>query len=149
VRNPDHFGEEAIRLRSNIAGGDRSKTQIIFEEEETNSFHRKNVNNNSNDLNFVNKDVTWEGRLPVRSLPIPHEGLFQSGFVPIECKAGDLVAFPGTTDHLSLPNYSKFQRHTFQLHLIEGESEGFTWADSNWLQYPNNLQFMKLRPQLF
>ena len=55
--------------------------------------------------------------------------------------------FPGTLDHLSLPNYSKKSRHTFQLHLVEGPcnegiygekigaEHGVTWSKGNWLQY--------------
>lgn len=42
--------------------------------------------------------------------------LMENGFVPIECKAGDLLVFPGELDHLSLANFSDRQRHTFQLH---------------------------------
>jgi phytanoyl-CoA hydroxylase len=37
----------------------------------------------------------WEGSLPNVSWPPPCAGLFESGFVPVECKAGDLVVFSG------------------------------------------------------
>ncbi|GMH50505.1 hypothetical protein TL16_g02580, partial [Triparma laevis f. inornata] len=104
-RNPEHFA------------GDKSKPQMVFEE------------------NDDAPEIVWEGKLPDGSWPPPSEGLFANGFVPVECKAGDLVVFPGTLDHLSLPNYSDLPRHTFQLHLVEGEREGFKWSDTNWLQY--------------
>ena len=52
--------------------------------------------------------------------------------------------FPGTLDHLSLPNYSKKSRHTFQLHLVEGPKAGVTWSRGNWLQYQNKAPFHEL-----
>jgi hypothetical protein len=49
--------------------------------------------------NLVNKadaaKVPWEGSLPEVSWPPPCDGLFETGFVPVECKAGDLVVFSG------------------------------------------------------
>ena len=128
VRNPEYFAD-SIALRSNAPNGDTTKPQMIF------------VNEASVD---ALKDVPWEGKLPDGSFP-PCDGLLQSGFVPIECKAGDLVVFPGELDHLSLPNFSKFQRHTFQLHLVEGERAGVKWSDSNWLQYPHGAPFMSIK----
>jgi phytanoyl-CoA hydroxylase len=68
----------------------------------------------------------------------------KEGFVPVEVKAGDLVTFCGTLDHLSLPNFSNLQRHTFQLHLVEGPKEGITWSPCNWLQYPPDVPFFRL-----
>ena len=88
--------------------------------------------------------VTWEGKLPERSWPPPSDGLFDAGFVPVECAAGDLVVFPGTLDHLSLANSTEKSRHTFQLHLVEGEAEGVRWSKSNWLQYPEGRAFHSL-----
>lgn len=85
----------------------------------------------SNDLN-----VTWEGKLP--------NSLSQTNFVPVEVKAGDLVTFCGTLDHLSLPNFSNLPRHTFQLHLVEGPKQGISWAKENWLQYPSDARFVHL-----
>eukprot|EP00980_Cylindrotheca_fusiformis_P030027 scaffold24221_cov127-Cylindrotheca_fusiformis.AAC.1 len=84
-----------------------------------------------------NPNVSWEGDLPNTSL-------LEAGFIPVEVKAGDLVTFCGTLDHLSLPNFSNLPRHTFQLHLVEGPNEGITWSPSNWLQYPQGESFMKL-----
>ena len=75
---------------------------------------------------------------------LPWDSLFDAGFVPIECKAGDLLVFPGELDHLSLPNYSDHQRHTFQLHLVEGEGAGVKWSEMNWLQYPVGIPFLSL-----
>ncbi|GMI46931.1 hypothetical protein TrCOL_g8442 [Triparma columacea] len=84
----------------------------------------------------------WEGKLPEDSWPPPSEGLFAAGFVPVECEAGDLVVFPGTLDHLSLPNYSSKPRHTFQLHMVEGPGGGRKWSSSNWLQYGGGKEFV-------
>eukprot|EP00593_Proboscia_inermis_P001909 CAMPEP_0171293620 /NCGR_PEP_ID=MMETSP0816-20121228/1921_1 /TAXON_ID=420281 /ORGANISM="Proboscia inermis, Strain CCAP1064/1" /LENGTH=282 /DNA_ID=CAMNT_0011764679 /DNA_START=686 /DNA_END=1534 /DNA_ORIENTATION=- len=89
--------------------------------------------------------VTWEGSLPEKSWPLPCTGLFESGFIPVEVKAGDLVVFPGRLDHLSLPNYSTAQRHTFQLHLVEGPDAGIIWDAGNWLQYPKGMEFARMR----
>ena len=88
--------------------------------------------------------VPWEGKLPEGSWPPPSDGLFDAGFVPVECAAGDLVVFPGTLDHLSLANSTEKSRHTFQLHLVEGEAEGVRWSKSNWLQYPEGREFHSL-----
>ena len=79
----------------------------------------------------------WEGK--------ESEGaaeLSARGFVPLPVNAGDLVMFPGTLDHLSLPNTSPNARHTFQLHMVE--SDGVEWASSNWLQYPQGKAFPHL-----
>ena len=113
-RNADFFSQDSINERSNRGKGDSTQPKMIFE-----VFHH---------------DVEWEGKLPPNWEP-PCQGLFDAGFIPIECESGDLVAFPGTLDHLSLPNYSCEQRHTFQLHLVEGNSAGVIWSRSNWLQY--------------
>ena len=91
--------------------------------------------------------VPWEGKVPDHSWPPPCSGLFSAGFVPIECKAGDLLAFPGQLDHLSLSNYSCQSRHTFQLHLVEGKGAGICWSPTNWLQYPDKLPFLSLKSE--
>jgi len=127
VRNPDYFGQETIQSRSNTPSGDTSQSQLIFIQESMES-------------------VPWEGKLPDGCLcPPSYQGLLDAGFIPVECKAGDLVVFPGTLDHLSLPNSSPYPRHTFQLHLVEGPLEGITWAESNWLQYPPGIPFQSIR----
>ena len=72
------------------------------------------------------------------------QDLWELGYIPVECRAGDLLVFCGTLDHLSLPNYSPHQRHTFQLHLVEGPRAGVTWSPQNWLQYPPNKPFLSL-----
>jgi len=130
VRNPDYFGQESIQSRLHIPQGDVTKSQMIFIEE-----HK-------------NESVSWEGKIPPGCLSPPtYQGLFDAGFIPIECKAGDLVVFPGTLDHLSLPNSSNQPRHTFQLHLVEGPLWGFHWSESNWLQYPPGKSFLSIRKQ--
>ena len=80
-----------------------------------------------------NHSVQWEGSLP--------DDLIKAGFIPIECKAGDLLAFGGQLDHLSLPNTSNKARHTFQLHLVSGDT---VWSPHNWLQYPDGKDFVAL-----
>lgn len=117
-RNPAYFEH-----------GDTTAPQMIFESESTTS---------------ASNDVAWEGKLPDGSWPPPCAGLVAAGFVPVECDAGDLVVFPGTLDHLSLPNYSTDSRHTFQLHLVEGSAEGIEWSSRNWLQYKAGSAFHRL-----
>ena len=130
VKNPEHFGEESIKNRSNIAKGDMSKTQMIFTQEPG------------------SETIDWDGKIPSGDNDNEEkemwEILFDAGFVPIECSAGDLLVFPGELDHLSLPNFSEHQRHTFQLHLVEGEGCGIKWSETNWLQYPKGVPFLSL-----
>jgi phytanoyl-CoA hydroxylase len=93
----------------------------------------------------------WEGVWPPADMASgTHSGLQAAkllsarGFIPLNVKAGDLVVFPGTLDHLSLPNGSPHARHTFQLHMVEGPSAGVEWAHENWLQYDGGLEFMSI-----
>ena len=123
-RNERHFTQAVIEECSNCGQGNLSEPKMIFE--------------------VFRQDIEWEGKLPDNSEP-PCQGLLDAGFIPIECKAGDLVAFPGLLDHLSLPNYSNQQRHTFQLHLIEGPEAGVQWSKSNWLQYPKGKNFISIK----
>jgi len=130
VKNAQHFGEEAIQTRSNIAKGDLTKSQMVFIDEPPGP--------NS-------KTIDWVGKIPdIDGCETPWDSLFAAGFVPVECKAGDLVIFPGELDHLSLPNTSEHQRHTFQLHMVEGEGAGVEWAATNWLQYPKGTPFLRI-----
>ena len=115
IRNSEHFGET---LDYKGTGVDRSQPQMIFKQLEDDG------------------SVGWEGKLP--------ENLKDKGFIPVPCKAGDLLAFVGTLDHLSLPNRSSKARHTFQLHCVEGEKENVAWSKENWLQYPEGVPFMEL-----
>ena len=124
-RNPEHFTQDCIEKRSNRGRGDLTQPKMLFD--------------------VFCQDIPWEGKLPPGSEP-PFEGLLNAGFIPIECKAGDLLAFPGTLDHLSLPNCSDDQRHTFQLHLVEGTSAGVHWSCSNWLQYSHGKSFVSIKP---
>lgn len=123
-RNVEHFTQEAIDEVTNVGVGDLSKPKMIIE--------------------TFRDDTAWEGKLPENSEP-PCQGLLDAGFVPVECKAGDLLAFPGELDHLSLANFSNKQRHTFQLHLVEGPGEGVSWSKSNWLQYPKGKEFISIK----
>jgi len=89
----------------------------------------------------------WMGKVPGGSVKYSEEteaALRAAGFVPLPVKAGDLVCFPGTTDHLSLANETPKARHTFQLHLVEGPGAGVQWSESNWMQYPEALTFPSL-----
>jgi phytanoyl-CoA hydroxylase len=155
-RNPLHFGDNVIQARGNQpAGGDGDMTQPKFVME-----------------NLVDQDdmIAWEGSLPGNTSQQDDDkqndhtdisdtsnssscnsvsrtmirSLVDAGFVPVECQAGDLLAFCGQLDHLSLKNTSRRPRHTFQLHLVEGPGAGVTWSESNWLQYPNGKPFLRL-----
>jgi Phytanoyl-CoA dioxygenase (PhyH) len=136
---------------------------------------------------FHDPSVPWDGSIPgcqqivtdtdqhqptLVDDSVHYDALVKAGFIPIECKAGDLLAFTGTLDHLSLGNsqpnptsnlvsvrnthmngddsltssnlLSSSSRHTFQLHLVEGPSQGIEWSHHNWLQYPDKEPFVRL-----
>ena len=156
-RNPEHFSEEVIKKRGNVAHGDLSKSQMIFTAAQLPKDHDCDGTTTRSTAT-----IPWEGSIPqsmnkngdnddnddddneTKNTSSQWDALFSVGFVPIECKAGDLIIFPGELDHLSLANHSEHQRHTFQLHLVEGEGAGVHWAESNWLQYPKGIPFMRL-----
>lgn len=125
-RNVEHFGTTAIAARRNDLASIVDASQPMFVMKELITDH---------------STIPWDGGLPGDGSP---EALFDAGFLPIECKAGDLLAFSGELDHLSLPNTSQSQRHTFQLHLVEGPSQGVVWSEFNWLQYPAHKSFLRL-----
>ena len=133
VRPGSHV--EAVRRRfsrnqAHFEGdGDKEQPQMIFEELTG---------------GIEGTPAPWEGKIPEGAWPPPCCGLFDKGFVPVECSAGDLVVFPGTLDHLSLPNCSQLPRHTFQLHLVEGPKAGVEWSKTNWLQYPSGNAFLEI-----
>lgn len=117
-RNPDHFGATSIATLSNECLGDASQPKLRME----------TVSDQGLDA------APWEGSVP--------NDLLDAGFIPIECHAGDLLAFCGETDHLSLANASDFSRHTFQLHIVDAcDSQ---WSRYNWLQYPDKKSFAPL-----
>lgn len=123
-RNPLHFGQEQIDSRQNEAKGDvKNQPKFVMED-------------------LYEHSITWEGDLPRGS--DEWTAILEAGFIPIECKPGDLVAFCGELDHLSLPNRSQYARHTFQLHLVDGPDAGVEWSASNWLQYTKGKHFSKL-----
>jgi len=115
VRNPVHFG------------GDKSAPQMIFENRcvDTCAAH------------------AWDGKMPDGWEP-PSVGLREKGFIPVECEVGDLLAFDGSLDHMSLPNIGPNKRDTFQLHIVDGPAAGITWSERNWLQYPEGRCFPSL-----
>eukprot|EP01062_Namystynia_karyoxenos_P070098 TRINITY_DN65490_c0_g1_i1.p1 TRINITY_DN65490_c0_g1~~TRINITY_DN65490_c0_g1_i1.p1 ORF type:complete len:357 (+),score=110.55 TRINITY_DN65490_c0_g1_i1:85-1071(+) len=82
--------------------------------------------------------VPWEGTVP--------DDLKGGKWTPLPVAAGDLVLIHGAVDHCSLPNTSDKQRHSFQLHLVEGPSQGVAWHPANWLQYTGGRPFPPLRP---
>jgi phytanoyl-CoA hydroxylase len=123
ARNPKHFGDSLVY---NDDDGDHKLPQMIF----------RQLNDD--------KKVPWDGKVPDNSLDSQRSGLYHHGFIPVPCKAGDLLAFTGALDHLSLSNYSSQARHTFQLHCVEGERVGVQWSKENWLQYPPGEPFMRL-----
>ena len=129
IRNPKYFQEGEQKHQQKPKEEDEDDDEEEKEEEEPKLVFRQHHDN---------PNVTWDGSLP--------SSLLEEGFVPIEVKAGDLVTFCGTLDHLSLPNFSNLPRHTFQLHLVEGPREGITWSPENWLQYPPGEQFISLVP---
>ena len=137
-RNPKHFGSEAIEQRSNQAKGDISEPKFVMEE----------LVPPKDGGNGVGHEVLWDGSLPGGDKEVDiaerYNALEKAGFVPVECKAGDLLAFCGELDHLSLANFSDQPRHTFQLHLVEGPAESVVWSKSNWLQYEDGRQFQSL-----
>ena len=125
VRNVQYFGTDTIQQRSNVASGDT--TQTMFEMRTL----------------CVDPAVPWDGSLPGTNGD--WASLLKVGFVPVECKAGDLLAFCGTLDHLSLTNRTaSARRDTFQLHIVEGPSQGIEWSPLNWLQYPPDQSFVRL-----
>mmetsp|Transcript_26840 Transcript_26840/g.61793 ORF Transcript_26840/g.61793 Transcript_26840/m.61793 type:complete len:319 (-) Transcript_26840:80-1036(-) len=118
VRNPKYFEE-----------GQEDASKMVFENEEI--YDEKNVTT-----------IEWEGSIPGKG---DRNSLLDAEFVPVPVNAGTVVVFPGTADHLSLPNHSGKQRHTFQLHCVEGPGGGVEWSTKNWLQYPKEDSFMKIK----
>eukprot|EP00039_Didymoeca_costata_P009533 m.126517 g.126517 ORF g.126517 m.126517 type:complete len:311 (-) comp14518_c0_seq3:118-1050(-) len=115
VRNPEYFKE-----------GNKEVPRMIF--------------NNLVSEEEMEKSP-WVGEMPGDGTA---QGLSDSGFVAVPIKKGDLFIIHGAVDHCSLPNRSAKSRHTFQLHLVEGPSEGVKWSDKNWLQYKAGKSFPSL-----
>ena len=150
-RNVAHFGAAAIDARCNEAdvGVDRDG------EGDTSSDQQQPTKLVMEEL-YGDHGVTWDGGLPGQDETDGDanqneddvvDALLDAGFVPVECKAGDLLAFCGELDHLSLPNRSDKPRHTFQLHLVEGDSGGeggVVWSKYNWLQYSDGKPFPRM-----
>jgi phytanoyl-CoA hydroxylase len=123
-RNVLYFGEASIAARSNVAEGDMEQQPM---------FEMRTI--------YEDPDVPWDGALPGDDW----DALLKAGFVPVECRAGDVLVLAGTLDHLSLPNRTATaSRDTFQLHLVEGPSQGVEWSPLNWLQYPAEQSFVRL-----
>ncbi len=151
VRNPKHFGSSLDYQHGKNHNEDKDddagncvEPQMIFRDLSTTTTNN-DESTTTDETQRNDNAVPWEGKLPENSLPIPEcIGLYKAGFVPLPCKAGDLLVFAGALDHLSLANYTSKARHTFQLHCVEGEGGGVVWSKENWLQYPNGVPFMKL-----
>ena len=60
----------------------------------------------------------------------------ESGWVPLEAKAGTMVLLHGTLPHRSEPNTSDHSRLAFTLHCIE---RGAQYPTSNWLRRGDDL----------
>ncbi|XP_018453175.1 phytanoyl-CoA dioxygenase isoform X2 [Raphanus sativus] len=56
-------------------------------------------------------------------------------FVPIEMKAGSMIAIHGDLIHQSFENLSPKSRHAYSLHVVE--SDGCKWAQDNWIRREN------------
>lgn len=65
--------------------------------------------------------------------PAPYD---MQQLIPVEVKAGTLVAFSGLLPHWSAPNTSTTARRAYTLHIIDGTAQ---YAADNWLQRPNDL----------
>ena len=117
-RNPEYFGRKEKDIPADSTFNADGKTQQFIMKD------------------LYEHEIAWDGAVP--------EDLLEAGFIPIPCKAGDLLVFNGELDHLSLPNHSDCARHTFQLHLVEGPQAGVTWSHHNWLQYPDGQPFLRL-----
>lgn len=62
----------------------------------------------------------------------PSPSYNQKDFVPIEMKAGSLIAIHGDLIHQSYENLSSKSRHAYSLHVVE--SHGCKWAEDNWIR---------------
>mmetsp|Transcript_49091 Transcript_49091/g.116856 ORF Transcript_49091/g.116856 Transcript_49091/m.116856 type:complete len:321 (-) Transcript_49091:8-970(-) len=63
-------------------------------------------------------------------------------FVPQRTRAGDLIVLHGLTEHYSPAGRDpERSRESFQMHFVEAEAR---WADDNWMQYPEGVQFMRV-----
>ncbi|KAL6543814.1 hypothetical protein OROGR_010311 [Orobanche gracilis] len=56
----------------------------------------------------------------------------QKDFVPVEVKAGSLVALHGDLIHQSFENKSATSRHAYSLHVVD--TDGCKWAEDNWIR---------------
>ena len=81
----------------------------------------------------ANPAKAWDGQLPAGSEMPRCDDLFDAGFLPVECEAGDLLVFAGELDHLSCPTSARHE-----------PSAGIAWSPDNWLQYPGGAAFPPL-----
>lgn len=147
-RNPQHF--ETATTTTDTTGSSNTGTATppnendkdTRDDDDDDDENKKNEKKNTTGPKFIMKDletnhpITWDG-----ALPNDENDFIRAGFIPVECQAGDLLAFCGQLDHLSLPNTSNQARHTFQLHLVSATQE---WSPHNWLQYPKGKEFVAL-----
>ena len=66
-----------------------------------------------------------------RTLMECHDDYDTSQRVPLEAKAGTLIALHGSLPHWSGPNTSAEPRHAYTVHIIDGEAH---YLPDNWLQ---------------
>ena len=59
-----------------------------------------------------------------------------SKLVPLEVSAGTMIVLDGLLPHMSYANRSKRTRHSYTIHLIEGNAD---YPQSNWLQRPKGM----------
>jgi len=150
-RNEAYFGQSAIETRSNVpvvVQQQQDDDAIMTKEEQPKFIMESLLPAVAVDDDVVDENpktsITANDNVVVPSEDMTPKDLLDLGWCPVECKAGDLLVFCGTLDHCSLPNNSDKQRHTFQLHLVEGPNANVTWSKYNWLQYPTDNSFLSL-----
>eukprot|EP00210_Caulerpa_lentillifera_P005676 g5428.t1 len=95
--------------------------------------HLKGVDVRMESTGVIERD-TIEGKEPEYDL---------NQFIPLPAKSGTLVLLHGSLAHYSNENQSKFSRHAYTVHYIEG-AEGYHWSEKNWLQRSPDLPFKPL-----
>ncbi|XP_066157081.1 phytanoyl-CoA dioxygenase domain-containing protein 1-like [Euwallacea fornicatus] len=66
----------------------------------------------------------------------------KSSFSAVPVPKGTLILIHGQVVHFSEPNKSDKSRHAYTFHVVE--QKGTQYSDENWLQPPQNRQFLSL-----